>query len=91
MCIAHRSSAAPPQRERDRTRPLRQAGVVPLIYRDLPRNEWPTVKDRFDPRIDGKDGRAFLCRSYAMGMVYRLTRWKRDGVFSKIRPFLESL
>ena len=68
-----------------------QVGVPPLIYRDIPRDTWPSIRDRFDPRIDGSDGKAFLARSYAIGMVYRFTRWKRDGVYEKLRPFLESL
>lgn len=68
-----------------------QVGVPPLIFREVPRNEWPSVKDRFDPRIDGQDGKAFLCRSYVMGMVYRFTRWKRDGVYQKLLPFLRTL
>ena len=66
-----------------------QVGVAPTIYSKIPRREWPTVTDRMDARIDGADDKAFLLRSYLMGLVYRVTRWKRSGVYRKVVHFLE--
>ena len=56
-------------------------GQVPVIYQSLPKAEWASVADRHDPRVGGRDGKAFLVRSYALGLAYRLTRWKRHGVY----------
>ena len=37
-----------------------------------------------DVRIDGDTDTAFLMRSYLGNLVYRLTRWKRDGVYRRL-------
>ena len=62
-----------------------QLGVPPQLYRGIKVGEWPTVASmKGDERIDGDTDTAFLMRSYLGNLVYRLTRWKRDGVYRRL-------
>ena len=57
-----------------------QGGVPAQLYRRIKRDEWASVKSfTKDPRVDGDGDDAFLVRSYLGNVLYRVTRWKRDG------------
>ena len=62
-----------------------QLGVVPMLYRGIPKDQWPTVASWRDERIDADTGLAMLTRSYLCNLVYRMTRWKHDGVYARLR------
>ena len=61
-----------------------QLGVVPMLYRGIPKDQWPTVASWRDGRIDADTGLAMLTRSYLCNLVYRMTRWKHDGVYARV-------
>jgi hypothetical protein len=61
-----------------------QLGVPPQLYKRLKKEQWAGVLSVLDPRIDGDGDDAFLLRSYLGNLVYRLTRWKRDGVYERL-------
>ncbi len=58
-----------------------QTGIFGQIYQRVRKEAWSGVADRFDPRIDADDDAAFIVRAYAIGLVNRLTRFKRDRVY----------
>jgi hypothetical protein len=59
-------------------------GIPSQLYQRLKKPEWPSVASHLDPRVDGDDDRAFLVRSYLMGLIYRITRWKRGKVYETL-------
>ena len=62
-----------------------QGGVPAQLYRRIKRDEWASVKSfTKDPRVDGDGDDAFLVRSYLGNVLYRVTRWKRDGVYARL-------
>ena len=62
-----------------------QGGVPAQLYRRIERDEWASVKSfTKDPRVDGDGDDAFLVRSYLGNVLYRVTRWKRDGVYARL-------
>lgn len=61
-----------------------QSGVPAQLYRRLKRDDWPSVKSVDDPRVDGDGDDAFLVRSYLCGLLYRVTRWRREGVYARL-------
>ena len=64
-----------------------QVGVPAQLYQRLRKPEWAGVRDRFDDRVDGDDDVAFILRSYLVGMINRLTRFKRDDVYATVCDF----
>ena len=64
-----------------------QVGVPAQLYQRLRKPEWAGVGDRFDDRVDGDDDVAFILRSYLVGMINRLTRFKRDDVYATVCDF----
>ena len=61
-------------------------GIPAQLYgpHRIPRDQWPAIESVRDPRIDGDDDRAFIVRSYVRIVIYRLTRWRRDGVYARL-------
>ena len=55
-----------------------------MLYRGIPKDQWPTVASWRDERIDADTGLAMLTRSYLCNLVYRMTRWKHDGVYARV-------
>jgi len=62
-----------------------QAGAIPTIYRLLPREEWKSVHERHNPRLEGEG--SMLVRSYAVNVVTRVVRWKRTGAYATLCDF----
>ena len=62
-----------------------QAGVPAQLYKRVKKDEWPSVTSMTtDQRVVGDTATAFLVRSYLGNMLYRLTRWKKDGVYERL-------
>ena len=62
-----------------------QSGVPPQLYRRVKKDAWPSVADvTKDPRVDADTPEAFLVRSYLNNLIYRVTRWTRDGVYERL-------
>lgn len=63
-------------------------GTVPVMFRYCRKQDWPTMRDRFDPRITGKGSeddpeavrKAFLLRCYLGGLVNFVALWRRQGL-----------
>ena len=62
-----------------------QSGVPPQLYKRLKKDDWPTVASMTaDPRVDGNTSGAFLVRSYLGNLLYRVRRWREDGVYARL-------
>jgi hypothetical protein len=59
-------------------------------FQKIKREEWPSIKDRHDPRIAGRDMDSFLARAYSLSIVNALSIWKRREVYKQVKAFLES-
>ena len=66
------------------------ARSVPTIYKYLRKEAWGTVRDRHDERLTAPEMDSFLARSFSMGLVTNLTRWKRHNVYQTVVDFLQS-
>lgn len=66
------------------------AGAVPMVYKYVKADKWASIKDRHDPQVAGRDMNAFLARSYGMNIVNTATRFKQQGVYRKVKAFLQS-
>ena len=61
-----------------------QVGIPSQLYQRIKKAEWASIKSHLDPRVDGDDDRAFIVRSYLIGLIYRITRWKRANVYATL-------
>ena len=61
-----------------------QLGVPSQLYKSIKADQWPSVLSMSDDRVDGDTDAAFLMRAYLGNLIYRLTRWKRDGAYQKL-------
>ena len=64
-------------------------GALLQVFQVYKKEEWLTIKEKTDPRITGRDMRAFLGRAFATGPIATpMAIWKRMGSFEKVKAFV---
>ena len=65
------------------------SNILLQVFQVYKKEEWLTIKEKTDPRITGRDMRAFLGRAFATGPIATpMTIWKRMGSFEKVKAFV---
>lgn len=57
------------------------ASAVDTIWRDTPREEWDSIKDRRDPRVEGR----FLVRCYSHAVIDLVAGWLHQHTYGVFR------